>query len=183
MPWRSKYRLVSCDVLRGDAQTAREVRHRLSRRRRLDREHDADRTRGGLRVVELGEADDLGFGLLDPVAPGDPEVEAALGHVARDLLRTQDADVVDTRVVDGGPVVDVGAAGDTEVGVVEELQRGPLERALGQNDVEHGHAFGEVPAPEDEADGSVRRSAAISRAVAAASAPLLPSTPPARARA
>jgi hypothetical protein len=38
----------------------------------------------------------VGRRLLDPVPPGDPEVEQALGHVLRDLLGTQDAHL-DTR--------------------------------------------------------------------------------------
>ena len=65
-----------------------------------DREHHPDRAGGGLRVVQLGEGDDLGVALLDPVAAGDADVEHALGDVARDLLRAQDAHLVDARVVD-----------------------------------------------------------------------------------
>ena len=75
-----------------------------------DREHDPDRSGGRLRVVQLGEGDDVGVALLDPVAPGDPDVEHAVGDVARDLLRAQDAHLVDAGVVDAAAVVDVGAA-------------------------------------------------------------------------
>ena len=76
---------------------------------------------GGLRVVQLGERDDVGVALLDPVAPGDPDVEHAVGDVAGDLLGPQDAHFVDPGVVDAAAVVDVGAADDREVGVLEQL--------------------------------------------------------------
>ena len=59
-----------------------------------------DRPGRRLRVVQLGERDDVGVALLDPVAPGDAEVEQAVGHVLRDLLRAEDAHLVDARVVD-----------------------------------------------------------------------------------
>ena len=71
--------------------------------------------------MQLSERHDVGVALLDPVAPGDAEVEPALGDVLRDLLRAEDAHVVDTRVLDRGAVVDVGAARHREVGVVEQL--------------------------------------------------------------
>ena len=60
-----------------------------------DREHDLDRARRVLRVQQLAECDDVAVRLLDPVATGDPDVEEALRDVARDLLRPEDADVVD----------------------------------------------------------------------------------------
>ena len=47
---------------------------------------------------------DVAAGLLDPVTTGDAHVEQAVGQVRRDLLRAQDADAVDPRVVDGGLV-------------------------------------------------------------------------------
>ena len=114
-------------------------------RRRVggDREHDLDRPRGCLRVVQLGERHDVGVALLDPVAAGDAEVEAALGDVLRDLLRAQDAHLVDTWVVDGAAVVDVGAARHAEVGVVEQLEGLGFERAFGEHESEHHWSFGE----------------------------------------
>ena len=93
--------------------------------------------RRGLRVVQLGERDDLDTGLLDPVPAGDAEVEEAVGDVARDLLRPEDRDVDDAGIVDVGAVVDVGRAHDREVGVFEELERRFLERALRQHEAQH----------------------------------------------
>ena len=90
-----------------------------------------------LRVPQLAEADDLAAGLLDPVAAGDAEVEQPLGDVHRDLLRAQDADLGDARVVDRRPVVDRRRADDGEVGGLEQLERGLLQRALGQHQPQH----------------------------------------------
>ena len=105
-------------------------------------EHDAHRVRRGLGVLQLPQRHDLGRGLLDPVAPGDAEVEQAVGHVARDLLGAEDADVVDARVVDGGLVVDRRAALDRQVRGIEELEGGLLEGTLGENEVEHRPRLG-----------------------------------------
>ena len=81
---------------------------------------------------------DVAGGLLDPVAAGDAQVEQALGHVHRDLLRPQDADRLDPRVVDGGLVVDGRGPVHREVRGGEQLQRGLLQRTLGQNQLQHG---------------------------------------------
>ena len=75
--------------------------------------------------------------------PGDAEVEATLGHVLRDLLRTEDAHFVDARVVDGGAVVDVGAAQHREVGVVEQLDGLGFEGSFGEYEAEHHGSLGE----------------------------------------
>ena len=77
-----------------------------------DREHHPDRPRRRLRVVQLGEGHDLDARLLDPVAAGDTDVEQPVGDVARDLLRAQDRDVDDARIVDRRLVVDVGGTHD-----------------------------------------------------------------------
>ena len=87
-------------VLGVHAHAVGEVLDRLPRLIAADGEHDAGRAGGRLRVVQLGERHDVDAGLLDPVAAGDAEVEQAVGDVPRDLLRAQDRDVDDTRVVD-----------------------------------------------------------------------------------
>ena len=94
--------------------------------------------RGGLGVGELAERDHLAPPLLDAVAAGDAEVEQAVGHVDRDLLGAQDPHLVDARVVDAGPVGHVRGAVDGQVGVLEQLHGGAFERALGQDEAEHG---------------------------------------------
>ena len=100
-------------------------------------QHDAERLARRLRVLELAEDRDVAGRLLDPVAAGDAEVEQALGHVGGDLLRPQDAHLVDARVVDARLVVDRGRAHDAQVGRLEELEGGLLQRALGQHEAEH----------------------------------------------
>src|SRR5690606_26857727 len=92
---------------------------------------------GGLRVVQLAERDHLAGGLLDPVATGDAEVEQALGDIAGDLLRAQDADLVDAGVDDVGPVVDDRVAAHPQVGRLEQLEGRLLERALGEHQLQH----------------------------------------------
>jgi hypothetical protein len=88
--------------------------------------------------VQLGERLHLDTRLLDPVPPGDADVEQPVGDVARDLLGPQHGDVEDARVVDVGPVVDVRVPLDREVRVFEELEGRLLERALGEDESEHG---------------------------------------------
>ena len=92
--------------------------------------------------MELRERHHVGVALFDPVPPGDAEVEAALGHVLRDLLRAEDAHLVDARVVDGGAVLDVGAARHAEVGVVEQLEGLGFEGAFGEYEAEHHGVLG-----------------------------------------
>ena len=118
----------------GGGQLGQRVRRRVG----ADGEHDPGRVGGVLRVGELAERDDLAPPLLDAVAPGDAEVEEAVGHVDRDLLRPQDPHLVDAGVVDGGAVGHVRGAVDGEVGVLEQLHGGAFERALGQDEAEHG---------------------------------------------
>jgi hypothetical protein len=57
--------------------------------------------------VQLAERGDVRAGLGDPVPAGDAEVEQALLEVGRDLLRPQEADPLDARVVNGGVVIAV----------------------------------------------------------------------------
>ncbi len=92
----------------------------------------------GLAVAQLPSDATFDCRLLDPVPPGDPEVEQTLGHVFGDLLGTQDPHLGDPRVVDGGPVVHVRAALHRQVGGLEEIEGGPLERAFGQHQAQHG---------------------------------------------
>ena len=132
-------------VLGADAQASRAVGdggrqlgQRVRRRVGADGEHDAGGVRGRLGVGQLAEGDDLAPPLLDAVAPGDAEVEEAVGHVDRDLLGPQDPDLVDAGIGDGGAVGHVRRRGDGEVGVLEELHGGAFERALGQDEAEHG---------------------------------------------
>src|SRR5207249_955920 len=115
------------------------------------------------RVAQLAEAHDFAGRLLDPVASGDAEVEHAIGHVARDLLGPQDAHLVDAGILDRGPIGDLRRAVHGQVGRLEQLEGGLLQRALGNDELEH------QPAPF----GIWRKRSTISSAVAAASRPLL----------
>ena len=149
-----------------------------------DGQHHPDGVGGGLGVGELAQRHHLGTGLLDPVAAGDPQVEVALGHVPGDLLGPQDADLVDAWIVDGGPVVDVRSPHHGEVGRGEEIQRRLFERALGQDQSQHGRPRRSVQRAGSAAGpGSLRSRSAISSAVTAASYPLLASPAAQRARA
>src|SRR4051812_36251376 len=125
-------------VLRGHPHALREVFHPFGGIVARDRHHDAERLRGGLRVLQLTERDDLAGGLLDPVASGDSEIEEPLGDVRRDLLGSQDPHLVDPRIVDRGLVVDIGRAADGEVGGVEQFERRFLERPLREDQLQHG---------------------------------------------
>ena len=51
--------------------------------------------------MELPKGHDVAGGLLDPVPAGDAEVEHAAGDIGRDLLRAEDADLVDTGLPPG----------------------------------------------------------------------------------
>ena len=96
--------------------------------------HDhLDRVARRLGVLEAADAHHVAGRLLDPVAAGDAEIEHALGHVRRDLLRAQDPHLVDARIVDLGPVGDIGIAVDPQIGGLEQIEGGLLERALGQD--------------------------------------------------
>ena len=146
---------------------------------------DVHRTGGRLRVVQLAERHDVAAGLLDPVAPGDAEVEQPVGDVPRDLLGPQDAHLVDPGIVDRRPVVDRRRAADREVGRLEQLEGGLLERALRQHDLQHptqsptthpvsafiAHRCGGSRTQFRRWTGRARR--AISTAVCAASSPTL----------
>ena len=134
MPFAAKNRAVSSGYSTGDPHALRQVLDALRRRVAGDRDDHLDRVRRGLRVPQLAQADDVAGGLLDPVAPGDADVEQPLGHVRRDLLRAQDAHLGDPRVVDGRLVVDRRRADDRQVGRLEQLERRLLQRALGQHE-------------------------------------------------
>jgi hypothetical protein len=55
----------------------------------VDGQHHLDRVGGLLGVGQLGQADHLAAGLLDPVPAGDAKIEEALLDVAGDLLGAQ----------------------------------------------------------------------------------------------
>jgi hypothetical protein len=101
------------------------------------RDHDPEGVGGGLRVLELAQDDHVALGLRDPVPPGDPDVEEPVGHVARDLLGTEDAHLVDAGIGDRRLVLHLGRPPDAEVGGVEQRERRPLERALGEHEFQH----------------------------------------------
>ena len=101
-------------------------------------------------------------------------------------------------IVDRGPVVDVAAAPHGEVGGLEQLEGGPFEGALGQDEAEHAETVPERAQPSARrppsagpvdgrdsrrASGSWRSRSTISMAVWAASKPLLPALVPARSMA
>ena len=119
-------------------------RHRGQFGQRADRRvgaHGQDhpgRIRRHLGVRQLAERDDLAPPLLDAVAPGDAEVEEPVGHVDRDFLGSQDAHVADAGIGDRGAVGHIRGTVDSQVGVLEELHGGAFERALGQDEAEHG---------------------------------------------
>src|SRR5262249_31958867 len=124
-------------VLRRDAHAVGEVVDPLHLGVGPDRHHHLDGVAGGLRIGQLAEAHHFGARLLDPVTTGDAEIEEPLGHVERDLLRPQDAHVVDARVVDVGLVVDGGRPDDGEVGRLEQVERGLLQRSLRDDQPQH----------------------------------------------
>ena len=138
MPFDSKNRRVSAGYSVETRTPLGRSSTRSTRRVAGDRDDHLDRVGRGLRVPQLAEAHHVGAGLLDPVASGDPEVEQPVGHVGRDLLGSQDADLADPGVVDGGPVVDGGRPDDGEVGGLEQLERGALERSLREDEPQHG---------------------------------------------
>ena len=81
-------------------------------------------------------------------------------------------------------VVDVRVALDREVRVFEELERGPLERALGEDESQHVGSVSSRPEALGSPSLASRRSnSIISSAVFAASSPLCPSLPPIRSSA
>ena len=80
---------------------------------------------------------DLGAGLLNPVRPGEAEVEKAVLHVGGNFLGAKQADF-ERGIVDGG-TVGAGVGGDAEARAPEEFQRRFLKAAGGQADVEGFH--------------------------------------------
>ena len=99
---------------------------------------DLHRVVGGLGVAQLPQAHHVGLGLLHPVPPGDADVEEAVGHVGADLLRAEDAHLVDAGIVDAGPVGHHRVPVHPQVGGLEELEGGLLQRPLGQHQLQHG---------------------------------------------
>ena len=87
--------------------------------------------------MEFSEGHHIAARLLDPVPPSDPEVEQAVGHVGRNLLGPQDANVVDTRIVNGRPVVDRGTPANPEIGSLEQFEGRFLKRTLRKDEFQH----------------------------------------------
>jgi hypothetical protein len=75
--------------------------------------------------------------LGNPVLAGQARVEHAVSHVARHFLRA-DQHAVDLRVVDGGKVR-ARARVDVEARAPEQVNRGVLQRALGDAELERVH--------------------------------------------
>ena len=136
-PRSAKKRLVSTRVLGRDPAPGRQVLDFLRRGVPGHGEHDLDRICRDLGVLQLAQADDLGSGLLNPVAPGHPQVEQALGHITRDLLGPQDMHLGHTRIVDRRPVGDIGGTANGKIGSREQLEGRLLERTLRQNQAQH----------------------------------------------
>ena len=128
-------------VLGGHPDAGGQVRHRLVRRVPADGQHHPHRIGRGLRVAQLAQRLHRAVGLGDPVAAGDAQVEEAVGHVHRNLLGAQDADLVDAGVVDAGPVGHRGRPDHPQIGLLEQLQGGLFERSLGQNELQHGQSL------------------------------------------
>ena len=145
MPWASSAAAGELGILRADAEASRAIGHGLRElgeirggRVGAHGEHDAGWIGGRLGVGELAERDHLAPPFLDAVAPSNAEVEEAVGHVDRDLLGTQDPHLIDARVVDAGSIGHVRGAVHGQVCVLEQLHGGAFERALGQDEAEHG---------------------------------------------
>jgi len=125
-------------VLARHPHPVRQVGERLELAVIGHRHHDAHRPRRGLGVPQLAERYHVAVCLLDPVAPGDAQVEQPVSDIGRDLLGSQDAHVVDARVVDVGAVVHRRAPPHRQVRIFKELQGRRFERALGEHELEHG---------------------------------------------
>ena len=183
IPWRLEGLAGQLGVLGADAQAAGSVGHRrrqlgqrVGRRVGTHGEDDPGRVGGVLGVGELAERDDLAPPLLDAVPPGDAEVEQPVGHVDRDLLGPQDPHLVDPGVVDRGAVGDIGGAVDGQVGVLEQLHGGAFERALGQDEAEHGGRSSQT-APAGRAGPCAGRRAASWAGAPALRRPQFPAAP------
>ena len=125
-----------------DLHPRRQVGDRLPRRVLRHRHHDAHRLGGGFRVLQLAERLDLARGFFDPVAARDAEVEEPLGHIGRDLLGTENPHRCDAGVIDRSLVGDRRRPLDRKVGGLEEFHGGLLQRALGEDEVQHGGSLG-----------------------------------------
>jgi hypothetical protein len=113
--------------LRRDAQPVGQVADGLPGHAGGHGEHDPDRVRRDLGVLQLAQRRDVRAGLGDPVAAGDAEVEQAFRDVRRDLLGPQEPDSLDARIVDGRMVITVGRAPNRQVCGVEQVEGGALQ--------------------------------------------------------
>ena len=93
-----------------------------------------------LAVDQLGQLDDLGVVLLDPVVPGQPAVERAVLDVPRHFLGP-DQRAVDLLVVDGRVIAPAGER-DLVAGLAEQVGGRLLQAAGGKTEFEDvGHAI------------------------------------------
>ena len=126
----------------GGDDLAFEILHRFDGRGFGHGEHPAHLAEALLGVDEIGDFDDLGAGLLDPVEAGETGVEHAVFDVAGHLLGA-DEHALDFRIVDDR---EVGAAGglDMEAGLPEQIDGGVFEGAFGDTEFElvrHGDSY------------------------------------------
>ena len=101
------------------------------------RQHPAHFAEALLGVDQVGDGDDVGLVLLDPVAAGEAGVEDAVFDVARHFLRA-DEHALDFGIVDGGEI-GAAAGGDLESGAAEQIDGGVFQAAFGNAELElHG---------------------------------------------
>ena len=97
-------------------------------------QHPAHFAEALLGVDQVGDGDDVGLVLLDPIAAGEAGVENAVFDVARHLLRA-DQHALDFGIVDAGEV-GAAAGGDLEAGAAEEIDGGVFQAAFGNAEFE-----------------------------------------------
>ena len=111
-------------IFRRDPRSLREIRHALHLRALCHAEHYTNRRARVLGICELANGHDIRTCLFDPVPSRDPRDRTShTTHVLRDLLRPQYPNLVDSRVVDARPVVDIRAPLHRQIGIREEAPR------------------------------------------------------------
>ena len=121
----------------GGDDLAVEIVHGAEGRGLGDGQHPAHFAEALLGVDQVGDGDDVGLVLLDPIAAGEAGVENAVFDVARHFLGA-DEHALDFGIVDGGEI-GAAAGGDLEAGAAEEIDGGVFEAAFGNAEFElHG---------------------------------------------
>ena len=123
-------------VFGGDPAARTDLARVLDRFVAVDSNHDLHVSLAGLAVGEVCHFHDIGTGLADPIEARDTEIEIALLHIRRDLLRAEDLDFADAVVGDRGIIVAIRAP-DLEVSLFEELECLGLKTALRECDGDH----------------------------------------------